>query len=162
LGVRMKLETRKITDLKPNPNNPRILSPKAIEAVQNSIKEFGYIVPIIVDEDNNILAGHTRLEALKKENTKDVEVVVLKGLTEEQKKVVNIADNKTAELNEWDQEKLAKITKGIEDDLLKYGFSQEELNNLFKLTIEEKTDEDAAPATKPTDIKIGNLWTGAT
>lgn len=154
----MRLEQRKVIELRPNPDNPRVLSQRAVEAVRESIKEFGYIVPIIVDETNLVLAGHTRLEALKKEGATEVEVVVLRELTEEQKRVLNVADNKTAELNEWDEQKLADITKGIEDDLKRYGFSQEELNNLLKLQVEETDDDDAPGVPLVPTTRVGDTY----
>ena len=91
----------KIKDLVPYENNPRIIE-NAIEPVAESIKQVGYISPIIVDENMVVLAGHTRLEAMKRLGEKECMVVVADGLTEEQRKKFRLYDNKAGELAEWD------------------------------------------------------------
>ena len=75
----MKIETRKLTEIKPYPNNPR-KNDQAVEAVSESIRQCGYVAPIIVDEDGVILAGHTRYKALKRLSYTEAEVVVKEGL----------------------------------------------------------------------------------
>ena len=97
-----------INDIKPYPNNPRN-NDNAVEVVVNSIKEFGFKVPIIVDKDNVIVAGHTRLKAAKKLGLKYVPCIVAGDLTEEQVKAFRLADNKTSELAQWDFELLKLI-----------------------------------------------------
>lgn len=100
-------KTVRLSDLKPYGNNPRFID-GAIPDVVESMRQVGYITPIVVDEDGVILAGHTRYAALRQlggENAK-VEVIVAEGLTEEQKKKFRLYDNKTGEIAEWDQAKL--------------------------------------------------------
>lgn len=97
----MELKTLKTAELKPYKNNPR-KNDAAVPAVIESIKQCGYIAPIIVDENYEILAGHTRLKALQQIGIEDVECIVRAGLTEEQKKKYRILDNKTNEFAEWD------------------------------------------------------------
>ena len=84
--------TAKISDIKPYPNNPR-LNDEAVEAVAESIKQCGYVAPIIVDEEMVVLAGHTRLKALKKLRRKECEIIVRTGLTDEQKAKYRILDS---------------------------------------------------------------------
>ena len=117
----MRYVKKKLSEIKPYENNPRIIEP-AVEDVMESIRQVSYISPIIVDEDGVILAGHTRYEALKKLGYKEAEVVVISGLTEEQKKKYRLYDNKTGELAHWDQKKLAAELCNV--DFQGYDFGQ--------------------------------------
>ena len=103
----MELKNIKISDIQPYEKNPRKNS-EAVEVVLKSIKQCEYIAPIVLDEENVILAGHTRYKALKKLGYKEIECVIKRGLTEEQKKKYRLLDNKTNELAEWDMELLAE------------------------------------------------------
>lgn len=110
-----------IDELVPYGNNPRD-NDKAVDAVANSIKEFGFNIPIIIDKDNIIVCGHTRLKAAKKLGIADVPCIIVNELTPEQAKAFRIADNKTAELADWDLDKLAEELKTIEMDMEQFGF----------------------------------------
>ncbi len=99
-----------LNELIPHARNPR-KNDSAVEAVSKSIKETGYITPIIVDEKNEILCGHTRAKSLKKLGHSEVEVLKVTGLTDEQKKRYRILDNKTGEVAEWDFEILQEDFK---------------------------------------------------
>lgn len=101
----MELVEISIKDIHPYENNPR-KNDGAVDAVAESIKQCSYVSPIILDENNVILAGHTRLKALKKLGYKKVPVIVKEGLTEDQKRKYRILDNKTGELAEWDEDLL--------------------------------------------------------
>lgn len=92
-------------NLKPYENNPR-RNDGAVEAVAKSIETFGFRVPIVVDRDNVIIAGHTRLKAAERLGLEEVPIIRADDLTEEQVKAYRIADNSTAELAEWDMDKL--------------------------------------------------------
>lgn len=94
-----------LDELVPYGNNPRDISAATPDVVE-SMRQVGYITPIVVDENNVILAGHTRYAALQELGEKQVRVIVASGLTEEQKKKFRLYDNKTGEIAEWDQEKL--------------------------------------------------------
>lgn len=109
----MELVTKKLADLVPYENNPR-KNDKAVDAVVESIKQCGYVAPIIVDEENVILAGHTRYKALVKLGRKEAEVVVRAGLSDEQKRKYRILDNKTNEFAEWDFSKLEEELAGLD------------------------------------------------
>ena len=88
----------KIEEIKPNPKNPKL---HADDLIEKSIKETGYISPIVVDENNIILSGHGRLSALIKLNYKEVEVIVKKGLTKKQKEKYLLMDNTLTERGGW-------------------------------------------------------------
>ena len=107
----MRLEKRLLDELKEYDNNPRIID-KAVPLVAESIRQVGYVTPIVIDEDGVILAGHTRLAALRENGVKECEVIVAEGLTEEQRKKYRILDNKTGELATWDNVKLKTELEG--------------------------------------------------
>ncbi len=102
-----------MAEIKPYEKNPR-KNDGAADAVMKSINQCGYVAPIIIDEKNVILAGHTRYKALKKLGYDEAECVVKEGLTEEQKKKYRLLDNKTNELAEWDFELLAEELDGLD------------------------------------------------
>ena len=141
----MKIEIKSINEIYPYPNNPR-KNDKAVDAVAESIKQCGYISPIIIDEDGIILAGHTRYKALKKLGINDIEVIVKNGLSEDQKKKYRLLDNKTGEIAEWDYEMLEYEISQIENldfgELkIDWGIKQpieleemEDVNNEIKIT----------------------------
>ena len=119
----MKYEKRKISELVPYENNPRI-NDDAVADVKESIRQCTYIAPIIVDENNVLLAGHTRLKALKELGEKSVMVLVVSDLTEDQKKKFRLYDNKTNEFSKWDAKKLLEELSGV--DFEGYDFGQPE------------------------------------
>ena len=114
-----------ITDIRPYENNPRI-NDDAVDAVAASIREFGFRQPIVVDADGVIIVGHTRYKAAQKLGLEKVPVHVAKDLTPEQIKAYRIADNKTAELAEWNFEllpiELAASCRRCDFDLELLGF----------------------------------------
>lgn len=119
---KMKVIMAKIEDLKPYEKNPRN-NDKAVDFVANSIKEFGFKVPIVVDKDNVIINGHTRLKASLKLGLKEVPVIVADDLTEEQIKAFRLADNKSGEIATWDYELLEDELQFIQDlDMKDFGF----------------------------------------
>lgn len=97
----MNITTRKIEDLTPYENNPRH-NEEAVEPVANSIKEFGFKVPIVIDADGVIVSGHTRYKAAKKLKMKEVPCIVADDLSPEQIKAFRLADNKVGEIAKWD------------------------------------------------------------
>lgn len=109
-------------ELIPYENNPR-KNDEAVEKVAASIREFGFKVPIIVDKENVIVAGHTRLKAAEVLGLKTVPVIRADDLTDEQVKAFRLADNKTAELAEWDLSALAEELEKLKDfDMTQFGF----------------------------------------
>lgn len=117
----MEIVERKVSELIPYENNPRI-NDGAVEYVQNSIAEFGFKVPIVIDANNVIVAGHTRLKAAKKLKMKTVPCVVADDLTPGQIRAFRLADNKVSEVAEWDVERLDLELEEIEFDMSKFGF----------------------------------------
>lgn len=112
----------KISEVIPYENNPRH-NDEAVEYVANSIKEFGFKVPIIIDKDNVIIAGHTRLKSAYKLGLDEVPVIKASDLTEEQVRAFRLADNKVSEASSWDFDLLdEKIQKIFEIDMESFGF----------------------------------------
>lgn len=119
----MQVQSIKISEVKPYDKNPR-KNDDGVEAVANSIKEFGWQQPIVVDKDNVIIVGHTRYKAARKLGMKEVPVVVANNLTPEQVKAYRLADNKTGELTDWDMSLLDDELGDIADiDMSDFGFN---------------------------------------
>ena len=119
----MEIGYKKVSDLKPYKNNPR-KNDGAVDAVAASIKEFGFKVPIVIDGNNEIVAGHTRLKAAKKLKLTEVPCIVADDLTPDQIKAFRLVDNKTAELAEWDFDALKAELDNIDMDMLDFGFEE--------------------------------------
>lgn len=151
----MQIETRRLSDIKPYPNNPR-KNDNAVDGVAESIKQCGYCAPIIVDENGIILAGHTRLKALKKLGWKEAEVVVRDGLTEEQKKKYRLLDNKTGEIALWDTEPLQAELVDINFDGYDFGFDGDNHGDIPEDN--KEIDEEDMANTKNECPKCGFKW----
>jgi len=139
----MNIIEKPISDLIPYNNNPRI-NDEAVPAVAASIKDFGFKVPIIIDKDNVIIAGHTRLKAAIKLELKTVPCIVADDLSEEQIRAFRIADNKVSELATWDLEKLELELSQLNDfQMFDYGFNESNENTVDNLAdnIDEIEDE---------------------
>lgn len=158
-----KIETLKTAILLPYARNSRTHSEAQIQQIASSIKEFGFTNPILIDENNQIIAGHGRLAAAHLLKIKDVPCIRLSHLTEVQKKAYVIADNKLALNAGWDDDLLALELKDLESedfDLSLTGFSEEELAKLLVEAVEGQTDPDDVPEVQETAITIlGDIWT---
>lgn len=151
----MEVIDRKVSELIPYANNPRH-NDGAVDTVAASIKNFGFKVPIIVDKDGVIVAGHTRLKAAQKLGLKTVPCIVADDLTPEQIKAFRLADNKVGELAEWDFEKLDLELEEIDLDMTQFGF-----DDLPEEETESTGDEDNAlepPEDDNTVTKKGDVW----
>lgn len=113
-----------VDDLIPYENNPR-LNDEAVDAVAASIREFGFKVPIVVDKNNVIVCGHTRMKAAVLLGLDTVPAIRADDLTDEQIKAYRLADNKTAELADWDFDALSKEVQGLSIDMADFGFAEE-------------------------------------
>lgn len=135
----MNVVLKNIEEIKPYKNNPR-KNENSIKYVENSIRDFGFKVPIIIDKNGEIVAGHTRYEASKNLGLEKVPCVVADDLNEAQIKAFRIADNKVADFSKWDFDKLAEEIKALENvDFSQYGF--EELKNKTKDFFEQSKEE---------------------
>jgi DNA modification methylase len=148
--------------LVPYENNARTHSSDQIEQIANSIREFGFTNPVLVDADAGILAGHARLSAARSLGLETVPVIVLHHLTEIQKRAYILVDNKLALNAGWDDELLAEEIAALESEGFEIGilgFSDEELAVLLAEEQSEGTDPDAAPApTTPEVTRLGDTW----
>ncbi len=158
----MQIEMRSITSIRPYENNPR-LNDDAIDAVAQSIREFGFRQPIVVDSNQVIVVGHTRYKAAVKLGYSEVPVHIATGLTAEQIRAYRIADNQTARLSNWDTDKLAIELMDLHKqgyDLDLTGFSGDELTALMAPSPNDgECDPDMVP--EPPDeatTQPGDLW----
>lgn len=134
----MQISNVKISELKPYEKNPR-KNDSAVNDVANSIKEFGFKVPIVIDTDNVIVAGHTRYKAAKQLNLDVVPCIIADDLTEEQIKAFRLADNKVAEKSEWDFNLLnVELDEILNIDMSDFGF---DLSNIDSINLEDKYKE---------------------
>ena len=150
----------------PYVNNARTHSKEQITKLRSSLREFGFINPVIIDRDFNVIAGHGRIEAAKAEGITEVPCVYVDHLTEAQKKAYILADNRMALDAGWDEELLAVELSELQDlgyDLAMTGFDEKELADLFS----DKTDSDAkdddfdltAALEKASFVQRGDVWT---
>ena len=125
----MQIIDKKIGEIKPYEKNPR-KNDNAVDAVASSISQFGFKNPIVIDGNNVIICGHTRYKAAKKLGLDVVPCVIADDLTDEQIKAYRLADNKVAELAEWDIDLLEEELDGIFDiDMSDFGFDLSEEEN---------------------------------
>lgn len=152
----MKLEIiyKKINEIIPYKNNPR-KNDDAVEDVANSIKEFGFKVPIVIDKNNEIVAGHTRYKASKKLGLEEVPCIIAEDLSEEQIKAFRLADNKVSEKAEWDLDILNEELGNFETiDMSDFGFD-------IDLGLEEEQEivEDEVPdVPEEPKAKLGDIY----
>ena len=153
----MEIKNLKTDDLIPYINNARH-NDDAVDAVASSIKNFGFKVPVIVDGNNEIIAGHTRVKAAKKLGLETVPVVVANDLTPEQVKAFRLADNKVGEIATWDDDMLNAELAELADldfDMTDFGF--EALSFESDDEVVEDDDFDVAPVEEPTS-KLGQIY----
>lgn len=146
---------KNVEEIIPYVNNPR-KNDKAVEAVASSIKNFGFKVPIVIDNFNEIINGHTRLKAAKKLGLKEVPCIIAKDLTEEQIKAFRLADNKVAEIAEWDFELLEAEIGLLNMDMEQFGFDMDDFDfEDSNETIED--DYEIEPPEEP-KAKLGEIY----
>jgi ParB-like chromosome segregation protein Spo0J len=140
----IKIIKKDIDELIPYENNARI-NDAAIDVVANSINDFGFKNPCIIDKNNVLIAGHTRVAACKKLGIKEIPCIVADDLTDEQIKAFRIADNSSAQVAEWDMDKLMAELQDIDYDMAKYGFDKqiEQIDDLFQKneTLKQKEEK---------------------
>lgn len=150
MGNIKELQSVEIAKIKPYKNNAKIHGKNQLKKLQESISEFGFLTPCLIDQDYNLIAGHGRVEAAKALGMKEVPCVFVEDLTEEQRKAYILADNKLSELAEWDLEilnqELAELSEaGMNISLVGFELNNEitqELNDGVEITIESLGDEN--------------------
>ena len=149
----MNIVYKRVDEIIPYEKNPRI-NDAAVDAVAQSIKEFGFRVPIVLDKNNVIITGHTRLRSAKSIGLTEVPCIIAENLTPEQVQAYRIADNKTGEIAEWNYDLLPIELRDLQEkdfDLSLLGFDSDELDRLLNGSSEEnvvaegETDADAVP-----------------
>lgn len=136
----MKILQLPLADIQPYERNPR-KNDNAVDAVAASIKEYGFLVPIVISDEREIIAGHTRYKAAERLGLKKVPCVIADELTDEQVKAFRLADNKVGELAEWDMELLALELSDLSVDMTPFGFdvvSEEQFGEDFTLNDGDK------------------------
>lgn len=150
----MEIIIKGIDEIWPYENNPRV-NDGAVGAVAESIREFGFQQPIVVDRDGVIIAGHTRYKAAQRLGLTEVPVVVADNLTDEQVRAYRLADNKTGELAEWDFSALEEELAGIgELDMSLFGFEPKEMKEPEEIT-EDDYEEEPPEVPK---ARVGDIY----
>lgn len=159
-----EMQLVKIDTLVPYVNNARTHSKEQIMKLRSSIREFGFINPVIIDRDLNVIAGHGRIIAAKEEGLSEVPCVYVDYLTEAQKKAYIIVDNRMAMDVGWDEELLRielESLEGLDFDLGLTGFDAKELDELFGRKESEVVDDDydlSSALEKAAFVKKGDVW----
>lgn len=159
------LPTIRIDELIPYENNAKIHGPEQIEQLRRSLREFGFVSPVLIDEDKNLIAGHGRVEAARAEGMTEVPYVTVSDLTEAQRRAYIIADNRLAETGEWDAARLKfemEELSSLSFDTALTGFT---MDNILLLSGDEpaggpEAQEDDYDGSVPeeTSVRDGDLW----
>lgn len=149
-----KIVRRKVGDLIPYVNNSRVHDEEQVIQICSSIKEFGFTNPVLIDDDNGIIAGHGRLMAAKKLDLKTVPCIVLAGLSEAQKKAYIIADNAIALNSSWDMEKLSLEVEALQAD--DFDLNMLGFNDDFVVTLLDLNNQTVATSDTPAEFKEVN------
>lgn len=142
----MEIKMVKIADIVPYENNPRH-NADAVQPVAESIKRYGFKVPMILDRENVIVAGHTRYEAAQTLGMDEVPVIYADDLTEEQVREFRLADNKTAEFAQWDFTKLEEELSEIDFGDFDFGFSQSDEEGIDESDLDDDTEKSGVVVT---------------
>ena len=155
-----------LSKLVPYINNARTHSPEQITKLRSSLREFGFVNPVIIDRDYGIIAGHGRVMAAKEEGIEEVPCVFVDYLTEAQKKAYIIADNRFAQDAGWDEELLRieiEALQGMDFDVGLTGFNDDEIADLFTGDDKSEAEDDdfdlSAALEKASFVQRGDIWT---
>lgn len=154
-----KLEMRAVADLIPYARNARIHSEEQITQLRSSLREFGFVAPVLIDTDGNILAGHGRLMAAKAEGMAEVPCVLVEHLSEAQRRAYILADNRLAEQATWDAEMVSLELQELQEvgfDLQLTGFDDGDII-LEESTDVQEDDYDPEPPARPR-AKRGQIY----
>ena len=155
-----------LSKLVPYINNARTHSPEQVTKLRSSLREFGFVNPVIIDRDYGIIAGHGRVMAAKEEGIEEVPCVFVDYLTEAQKKAYIIADNRFAQDAGWDEELLRieiEALQGMDFDVGLTGFNDDEIAELFDANGKSEAEDDdfdlSAALEKASFVQRGDIWT---
>jgi ParB-like chromosome segregation protein Spo0J len=157
----MIIEMWDITRPRPYPKNARKWTPAAVEKVAESIREYGWRQPIVVDAEDTIIIGHLRLAAAKFLGLKEVPVHVARELTPEQVRGLRLADNRTHQESDWDLSLLAPEMaelSALAFDLSKTGFDGREIDRLLAANADDEKAEAAPPLPEVAVTQPGEVW----
>jgi DNA modification methylase len=155
---------RLIADLRPSPGNPRTHSKKQIKQIERSIKEFGFLNPVLIGEDDRLIVGHGRLEAADNVGMKEIPTVCVSHLSPAQIRAYLIADNKLAENAGWDIDlltaELKELSFNLDYDVTLIGFETPELDLMFEANKEASSQADVISPVDPKRAvsRRGDLW----
>ena len=153
MAITWRSEQRNVRDLKPNPNNPRVITGKKYEDLKKSIGKFGLAEPIVIQPDGTVIGGHARIKVLEEQGIETVDCYVPdRELTEEEYKELLVRLNKNV-AGDWDFESLAN--QFDMNELMEWGFEQKELDRFF---VEPEDKDDDTPDVAETDIKPGDIF----
>lgn len=159
------IKQRALGDLKVNPCNARTHDDRQVDKLGASLGEFGFITPVIVDEDDTVLAGHGRLEAARRRGLKEVPTIQVKHLTPERKRAFMLADNRIAELAGWDEEllklELQELSLVVDFSFEVTGFDTIDLDRLDAPTPAKTVKPELVPELerdRPAISALGDLW----
>ena len=162
LSIQHVIEYWPLGRITPNPRNPRTHRTRHIKALAKSIAEFGFNVPILVDENRKIVAGHGRYEAAKLLGMTEVPIICVRHLSEHQLSALMVADNRLHDLSSWNRDNLASILLELSEADLNFdvevtGFSVGEID-LMLMPEEETSRDDDMPTAGPAVTTVGDLW----
>lgn len=163
MGSIEKIENVEVRKLIPYANNAKIHGKKQLEKLKESINEFGFLTPCLIDKDFNIIAGHGRVLAAKELKIKKIPCVFVEGLTEQQRRAYILADNRLGELGEWDMELVAQELNALTDegfniDLTGFSIDDSILDGQAVSDIVDKSFEEYMNQIDATVTKSGQIW----
>lgn len=161
-GLHLQVEYWPLARLRPAARNPRLHSPQQIEEVARSIAEFGFVNPVLIDPDGELIAGHCRVLAAERAGLDPVPAIVLRHLTVVQKEALRVADNQLGLNASWDEPLLRSVLLDLEEenfDIGVLGFDSHELDDiLFRLEDPEEAADELVQRPEVVVTKPGDLW----
>ncbi len=163
MGSIEKIENVEVRKLVPYSNNAKIHGKNQLEKLKDSISEFGFLTPCLIDQDYNIIAGHGRVLAAKELKIRKVPCVFVEGLSEQQRRAYILADNRLGELGEWDMELVAQELNALTDegfniDLTGFSIDDSILDGEAVSDIVDKSFEEYMDQIDATVTKSGQIW----
>ena len=163
MGKIEKIQDVDVSKLIPYANNAKIHGKKQLEKLKESISEFGFLTPCLIDQDFNIIAGHGRVMAAKELKIKKVPCVFVEGLSEQQRKAYILADNRLGELGEWDMELVAEelnqlMDEGFNIDLTGFTIDDSILDGDAVSDVVDKSMDEYLNSMDKTITKQGQIW----